>query len=167
MKSINIHGKEYLTVNERLIYFSENYPNGSIVTELVSDNDGKVIIKAIITPDVTDPTRGFTGYACEREDSSYINKTSYIENCETSAIGRALGIMGIGIDTSLVSAEEVANAIHQQNSLVSLQKELVKLIGDNIEKADSLKKELNITNNVQNMTESELKKMIDKAKGGA
>ena len=51
-----------------------------------------------------------TGYAYEKEGSTFINKTSYIENCETSAIGRALGIFGIGIDGSVASAEEVRNA---------------------------------------------------------
>jgi hypothetical protein len=56
-----------------------------------------------------------TGYAQEKETSSYINKTSYIENCETSAVGRALGFLGIGIDGSMCSAEELANAILNQN----------------------------------------------------
>jgi hypothetical protein len=55
-----------------------------------------------------------TAHAYEKEGSSFINKTSYIENCETSAVGRALGMYGIGIDTSLASADEVANAVTQQ-----------------------------------------------------
>ena len=55
-----------------------------------------------------------TGHAEEYMGSSYINKTSFIENCETSAIGRALGLLGIGIDTSIASAEEVSNAISNQ-----------------------------------------------------
>ena len=53
--------------------------------------------------------------AYEKENSTFINKTSYIENCETSALGRALGIAGFGIDTSVASAEEVQNAINNQN----------------------------------------------------
>ena len=57
-----------------------------------------------------------TGHAYEKEASSFINKTSYIENCETSAIGRALGVYGIGIDASLASAEEVVNAVNNQES---------------------------------------------------
>ena len=55
------------------------------------------------------------GTAQEKENSSFINKTSFIENCETSAVGRALGMLGIGIDTSVASYEEVANAIENQN----------------------------------------------------
>ena len=55
-----------------------------------------------------------TGYAQEKESSSYINKTSFIENCETSAVGRALGFAGIGIDGSMASADELANALNNQ-----------------------------------------------------
>ena len=54
------------------------------------------------------------GHAYEKENSSFINKTSYIENCETSAVGRALGMCGFGIETSIASYEEVANAIKNQ-----------------------------------------------------
>ena len=55
-----------------------------------------------------------TGHAYEKEGSTFINKTSYIENCETSAWGRALANLGIGIDTSVASADEVVNAQAQQ-----------------------------------------------------
>ena len=57
------------------------------------------------------------GDAYEKEDSAFINKTSYIESCETSAVGRALGMCGIGIDTSVASADEVLNAIKQQEGM--------------------------------------------------
>ena len=52
----------------------------------------------------------------EKETSSYINKTSYIENCETSAVGRALGFIGLGSENSIASLEEVANAINNQQA---------------------------------------------------
>ena len=58
-----------------------------------------------------------TGTAQEKETSSFINKTSFIENCETSAVGRALGMCGFGIDTSIASAEEVQNAINNQDKV--------------------------------------------------
>ena len=51
-----------------------------------------------------------TGYAYEKEGSTFINKTSFIENAETSAVGRALGFLGIGIDAAIASADEVQNA---------------------------------------------------------
>jgi hypothetical protein len=57
------------------------------------------------------------GTAYEKERSSFINKTSYIENCETSAVGRALGFAGFGIDTSIASLEEVMNAQKQQSKM--------------------------------------------------
>ena len=56
-----------------------------------------------------------SGHAHETQGSSNINKTSYVENCETSAIGRALAMMGIGIDTSIASANEVNEAIAKQD----------------------------------------------------
>lgn len=108
MKSIDFKGKPYVEVNERLKYFRANYKDWSLETELVSNNNGVCVMKAIIKN--PDGVVKATGYAYEKENSSFINKTSYIENCETSAWGRALGNLGIGIDTSIASAEEVLNA---------------------------------------------------------
>lgn len=91
------------------------YPTGSIETEMLSNENGTCIFKATIygSNEIGKYILG-TGTAYEKENSSFINKTSYIENCETSAVGRALGMAGFGIDTSVASAEEVANAIQQQ-----------------------------------------------------
>ena len=113
MKTINIKGKEYVEVNERIKFFRDNFLSGQIITYLISDVDGKCTFKAEV---LVDGECVATGHAQEVEGSSFINKTSYIENCETSAVGRALGNFGIGIDTSVASAEEVANAINNQNS---------------------------------------------------
>ena len=114
MKTIDIKGKPYVMTNERIKYFRENYPNGAILTDLISDVDGKCIFKAEI---LVEGECVATGYAYENENSTFINKTSYIENCETSAVGRALGNLGIGIDESVASAEEVANAITNQGEV--------------------------------------------------
>jgi len=111
MESINIKGKEYIQVNERIKYFRENYKDGQILTEMLKNENGICVFVANI---LVGGQMVATGHAYEKEGSSYINKTSYIENCETSAIGRALGIFGIGIDTSIASAEEVNNAINNQ-----------------------------------------------------
>lgn len=113
LPTTNIKGKEYVEVNTRILAFRKAYPEGSIVTDILSDRDGLVIMKASI---LIDGNVVATGHAFERESSSYINKTSHIENCETSAVGRALGMLGIGITTSIASAEEVANAINQQET---------------------------------------------------
>ena len=113
--SIKIHGKDYVLVNERVQEFHRLYPNGSIRTDLVEFTD-RFIVKAEICPDVNDRMRIFTAYAYEMVGSSQINKTSALENCETSAVGRALGFLNIGIDGSIASADEVKNAIHQQEA---------------------------------------------------
>lgn len=113
LKAIDVKGKGYVQVNERVKGFRELCPGGRIETEIVSLEDGVVTMKAYVTDD--DGRLLATGYAQEKETSSYINKTSFIENCETSAVGRALGWCGIGVDGSMASAEEVANAIVNQN----------------------------------------------------
>jgi len=65
--------------------------------------DGVVLMQAVVK-DESGRTIA-TGHALEKKDSTFINQTSYIENCETSAVGRALGILGIGVDTAIASAE--------------------------------------------------------------
>lgn len=112
MKTINIKGKEYVMVNERVKEFKEKYSHLSLETELVSLTETSCVIKAIVKDE--NGRIISTGHAQEDKDSSMINKTSYIENCETSAVGRALGFLGIGIDGSIASAEEVNIAIAKQ-----------------------------------------------------
>ena len=115
IKTTNIKGKEYAEVNQRIKAFRMLHPDGKIFTEILSNGNGVVVMKATIAN--KDGQILGIGHAYEREDASFINKTSYIENCETSAVGRALGMCGIGIDTSVASYEEVANAIEQQEGL--------------------------------------------------
>ena len=113
IKTTNIKGKEYAEVNQRIRAFRMIHPDGKIITEILSNTEGICLIKATIC-DKEGSILG-TGHAYEKENSSFINKTSYIENCETSAVGRALGMCGIGIDSSVASYEEVVNAIVQQS----------------------------------------------------
>ena len=107
-------------VNERIEKFYEKYPEGSIQTEIITNENGMIIFKAYAYRDKED-TRPATGHAMEKEGSSYINKTSHIENCETSAVGRALAMLGFEIKKSVASREEVENA--------KLQQEMMKPIG--------------------------------------
>ncbi|MBP5164718.1 MAG: hypothetical protein ILP08_04765 [Lachnospiraceae bacterium] len=112
LPTVNIKGKEYVMVKDRVAAFRKICPNGSIETEIISNASGAIIMKATVRDgDVILAT----GTAWEKEDNGYINKTSYVENCETSCIGRALGFAGIGVDDSMASAEEVANAMINQN----------------------------------------------------
>lgn len=117
----DIKGKNYAEVNQRIKAFRMVYPTGTIETKLISNENGVCIFKAVVG--FIDENNNLiilgTGNAYEKEGSSFINKTSYIENCETSAVGRALGMAGFGIDVSIASAEEVQNAIQQQDDLKS------------------------------------------------
>jgi len=115
MNTIDIHGKPYVMVKDRVIHFNKEYPNGCIQSKMVDRIENIVIFEATVIPDVDKPERFFTGHAEEEIGSSQINKTSALENCETSAIGRALAMMGIGVDESFASGDEVANAVFQQN----------------------------------------------------
>lgn len=112
LKTIDIKGKDYVLINERVKYFNETYKTGQIITTLLSNQNGICVFKAEV---IIDGVVKSTGHAYENETNGFINKTSYIENCETSAVGRALGFAGIGIDTSIASYEEVANAVLNQN----------------------------------------------------
>ena len=116
IKTTDIKGKEYAEVNQRIKAFRMVYPEGIIFTNIISNENGVCIIKAQVGFYDEDGSVKWLGegHAYEKEGSTFINKTSYIENCETSAVGRALGMCGFGIDTSVASAEEVGNAILQQ-----------------------------------------------------
>lgn len=109
--TVNIKGKEYVLVKDRVEYFNKNFDNGAITTELLSEaGSGTIVIKATVTPDVKNPERHFTGMASETVGDGYINETAALENCETSAVGRAFAFMGIGIVDSIASADEMRKA---------------------------------------------------------
>lgn len=114
MKAINIKGNDYITVNERLKHFRthEMFTNWAIIEEIVKIDDKEGIFKVELLNDHGNIMA--IAHAQEYRDSSYINKTSFLENGFTSALGRALGYLGIGIDTAIASAEEVANAVNNQ-----------------------------------------------------
>jgi len=116
LKTVNIKGKNYVEVNERIKYFRGQpaYAGWSLRTEIIELDKDRCVMKAVILN--KDEIIMAEGCAYEMAGSSFINKTSYIENCETSAWGRALGNLGIGIDTSVASSNEVLNAISQQNT---------------------------------------------------
>ena len=138
----DIKGKDYAEVNQRIKAFRMVYPEGTIYTDMLSNEDGVCVFVAKVYANGSDVINSLlgTGHAYEKEASSFINKTSYIENCETSAVGRALGMCGFGIDTSVCSADELANAQLQQEaneplkkSQVKTLKELAKKVGSDID----------------------------------
>jgi len=115
-KTTNIRGKQYVEVNERIKFFrqEEQYKNWSLITEFTVLDESQCVCKASVVD--ADHRIISVGHAHEVQGSSNINKTSYVENCETSAIGRALAMLGIGIDTSIASANEVSDAIAKQDT---------------------------------------------------
>ena len=115
-KTTNIRGKQYVEVNERIKFFRQEtkYDGWGIRTEFpIIDDTQCLCLCTITTPDGNIVAQG---HAHEEKGSSNINKTSYVENCETSAVGRALALLGIGIDTSIASANEVKDAIAKQEA---------------------------------------------------
>jgi len=128
LKTVNIKGKQYVEVNERLIYFRKKYPNFSLISQVLEKTEKSICILARIEND-----KGVTiatGIAEEEKGSTFINKTSYVENCETSAWGRALANFGIGLESSVASAEEVGNAIENQKPSQPTQTKVSLDIGD-------------------------------------
>lgn len=117
--TVDVKDKPYATVSERIKAFRKLYPEGFICTDLLSNENGVCIIKTTVGfVDENGERRVLgTGIAYEKEGSSFINKTSYIENCETSSCGRALGMCGLGIDSDVASAEETQNAQLQQDAM--------------------------------------------------
>lgn len=110
-KAIDFKGKKYVLVSDRVLFFNETYPLGSIETSLISlPSDEMVVMKATVTPDTKNPVQKFTGYSQAKWGDGYINKSSAIENAETSAVGRALGMMGIGVIESIASVDEINKA---------------------------------------------------------
>jgi len=110
---VKIHGKEYKTVAKRVADFRDAYPNHRLVTELVSADDERVVMVSKVFD--TDDRLVSTGWAEERRDASRLHATSSLEICETSACGRAVSLLHRDLmGTEIASADEVANAIQQQ-----------------------------------------------------
>ncbi len=125
LKTVDIKGKQYVQVNDRIKYFRENFKGYSLQSEIISLDDVACVIRASILNEKQEIVAH--GIAREKNGDSFINKTSYVENCETSAWGRALGNFGIGIDNSVASSDEVATAIENQNQVMDFETEKKKL----------------------------------------
>lgn len=116
LASIDVKGKDYVLVAQRVKAFRMLFPEGFIKTDIVSLESGVCVMQSRVGyyDNGNEIVLG-TGTAYERQESSFINKTSFAENCETSAVGRALGFLALGIDGGgICSAEELANAIRNQ-----------------------------------------------------
>lgn len=116
----NFNLNDYVSVSERLVKFYDKYPNGSIQTEVVKIDNGFVLIKAYAYRDADD-TKPCTGHAYEIEGEGFVNTTSYIENCETSAVGRALAMMGFEIKKHIASREEMQRTKKEVKTITESQ----------------------------------------------
>lgn len=121
-KGIDIHGKNYATVAQRVVIARQCFGTNLVIdTKVISVDSDTVVVGArvgLLMPNVGGEQYVnwlATGHAEEKRTSSQINKTSALENCETSAIGRALAGLGI-CGSEYASANEVENAIHQQRT---------------------------------------------------
>lgn len=128
IKTTSIKGKDYAEVNQRIKAFRMVYPTGFIITNILSLENGVITTQSKVGyyNENGEEVILATGLAQEKENSTFINKTSYIENAETSSCGRALGMAGFGIDISVASAEEVENAIANQENIGITKKEAEK-----------------------------------------
>ena len=152
IKTIDVKGKKYAEVNQRIKAFRMLFPEGFIRTDVISLQDGVCVMQAKVGYYVPSE-HGIQeiivlgeGTAYEKEDSSFINKTSYIENCETSAVGRALGMAGFGMDAEVASAEEAQNAMLNQTLAEKISDTQVKSIRTTIKEHPDLYSESGICN---------------------
>ena len=114
MPTIDIEGKSYTTVANRIIIFRRYFSDYSIVTDILQNDDIKVVVQTKIT--TPSGVVIATGLAEEFRGKNIINTTSALENAETSSIGRALACLSLG-GSEYASANEVENAISQQEQI--------------------------------------------------
>ena len=121
-KTTKIKGKDYVEVNQRLLYFrnEKKYEGWGIEIKFLVLDSESCVAQCTIKDD--DGYIVAQGTAQEDKSSSRINQTSYVENCETSAVGRALAMLGIGIETSIASSNEVSMAIAKQEGAATTKK---------------------------------------------
>jgi len=125
--AVEIHGRMYRTVAERLSDAHKDHKGAlTIRTEIVNHDwltAGVIVMKAEITTfaEYDKPVGHFTGHAYEEIGDSTINKTSALENAETSAIGRALASAGYS-GSEFASADELVGALEQQSKIPTSNK---------------------------------------------
>jgi len=103
LKTIDLKGKQYVQVSERVLAFNETYTDGMITAE-PTFKDNTVYFKAMVIPDVKNKERFFVGHSFGE-----LGKEKALEKLETVAVGRALAFMGIGIVEGIASADEMSN----------------------------------------------------------
>jgi hypothetical protein len=105
----NFNVEDYIPVHERIAKFHRDHPDGKITTQILEHDAerGFVLIRASVFRAMQADSPAATGHAFEERSAGYVNKTSYVENCESSAVGRALAMLGYDISRGLASREEI------------------------------------------------------------
>lgn len=119
IQTIDIKGKKYATVDSRVEFFREKFPMWSIETEypILDLDKGVCVCRAVVKDENGKIVADGYAHEWQSKPGSMVNKTSYIENAQTSAVGRALGFIGIGINgMGIATAEEVQTAIAHQDA---------------------------------------------------
>jgi hypothetical protein len=109
---------DYAEVAERLPLFWKDCPRGRIITEIIVDDGTRIVMRAELYADIGDLVPTTTGFAEEIRGSSMVNKTSALENCETSAIGRALANYQFQGSKKRASLEEMVKVYRQGEQAV-------------------------------------------------
>jgi hypothetical protein len=110
---VSFNPADYAEVAERLPAFWKDCARGRIITEIIVDDGTRIVIKAYLFADIADSVPTTTGFAEEIRGSSMVNKTSALENCETSAIGRALANYQYQGSKKRASLEEMVKVYRQ------------------------------------------------------
>ena len=155
LASIDVKGKDYVMVPERVKAFRKVFPEGFIKTDILSMENGVCVMKTKVGyyENGHEIVLG-TGLAYEKEANVFFNRTSYVENCETSAVGRALGFLALGIDGGgICSAEELTNAIRNQKN------DTVRVLPAPVEKAETVIDLAEIRSRLENAIKSKTKNM--------
>lgn len=137
---------DYIPVNERIIRFWKENPNGRIVTEIIEHDreSGFVLFKASVFCDANDAAPSATGHAFEiKGQGGQANRTSHIENCESSAVGRALAILGYEVSKAIASREEMRKVSGKQQTRQAVTKQMDNAGIDDSVRLAELHKEIN------------------------
>lgn len=135
IQMLDMRGKDYAMVSERVTAFRKIWPDGFIKSEIVRlSDDGKIVIMkaraGFYREDGSEVVLA-TGMAKEVQGQGMVNGTSHIENCETGAVGRCLGMIGLGLNGGgICSAEEMTNALLAQKQIEKEEKKAVKAAND-------------------------------------
>lgn len=135
IKKTDIKGKQYAEVAQRIQALRQLLPDCSITTEIINFDGNSILCKSSV---IYGGVVLATGLAFEQRTSTGVNSTSFVENCETSAVGRAIGMLGIGSEEAICSVEELNNAIKSQNDLISIKKKIIEEAKEKVKDAETL-----------------------------